>query len=123
MTARTLARKLAAVRPDIAVSAFDPGLTLGTGLARDYPWPVDPIFRHVLPLIVRKTARVSTPAVSGGLLADLVVLPDYAMARGDYFAVRDGRLVKISPSRLAQDDAASDMLWNDSAVLAGLQEG
>jgi NAD(P)-dependent dehydrogenase (short-subunit alcohol dehydrogenase family) len=122
MTARMLARKLAAPRPDVAICAFDPGLTPGTGLARNYPWPAGPIFRLVLPLIVRGTARVSTPAVSGGLLADLVTSPEYGTARGDYFAVRGGCLTKTQPSRLAQDDVASEALWNDSAALVGLEE-
>jgi NAD(P)-dependent dehydrogenase (short-subunit alcohol dehydrogenase family) len=122
MTARTLGRKLAPSRPDLAICAFDPGLTLGTDLARNYPWPVGAIFRHVLPLIARQSARVSKPPVSGDLLAELVTSPDYAAARGDYFAVRDGRLIKTSPSRLAQDDAAAEALWKDSAVLVGLEE-
>jgi NAD(P)-dependent dehydrogenase (short-subunit alcohol dehydrogenase family) len=84
MTVCMLARKLAAIRPDVAVCAFDPGLTPGTGLARNYPWPAGPFFRHVLPLIVRRTARISTPSVSGGLLAELVTSPDFSTARGDY---------------------------------------
>jgi NAD(P)-dependent dehydrogenase (short-subunit alcohol dehydrogenase family) len=122
ITARMLARKLAAIRADVAISAFDPGLTPGTGLARNYPWPVGPIFRHVLPLLAWQTTRVSTPAVSGGLLAQLVTSPDYRAARGDYFAVRGGRLTKTPPSRLAQSDVAAEALWKDSEVLVGLRE-
>jgi NAD(P)-dependent dehydrogenase (short-subunit alcohol dehydrogenase family) len=121
MTARTLAMKLAASRRDVAICAFDPGLTPGTGLARHYRWPVGPLFRHVIPLIVWQSARVSTPSISGGLLAEIASAHGYEAARGDYFAVRGGRLVKTSPSLLARDDAASERLWNDSAALVGLE--
>jgi NAD(P)-dependent dehydrogenase (short-subunit alcohol dehydrogenase family) len=120
MTARALARKLAETRPDLSISAFDPGLTPGTGLARHYPWPVGPVFKHVLPLIPRRNPRISTPAISGRLLAELVASPDYRSARGDYFAVRDGRLIETLPSRLARDDTACNALWIESGALLGL---
>jgi len=121
MTARELSRRLAATRPDIAVAAFDPGFTPGTGLARSYPGPIGWIFKNVLPLVIRRSGRVSTPANSGGLLADLVLAPRYAHARGAYFAVRgEGRLDETAPSALARDDAQCARLWEDSAGMVGL---
>jgi NAD(P)-dependent dehydrogenase (short-subunit alcohol dehydrogenase family) len=119
MTARTLARRLASDRPDVAVAAFDPGLTPGTGLARAYPPPFGLVFRYVLPLVMPRDRR-STPEVAGRLLASMVLDPAYASARGGYFRVRGRDLVEKPPSVLAQDDAAGDRLWADSdTLLAG----
>jgi NAD(P)-dependent dehydrogenase (short-subunit alcohol dehydrogenase family) len=117
MTVRELARKLSATRPDLSVCAFDPGLTPGTGLARDYPWPIGEIFKHVLPRLPFRSERMSTPAISGELLAELVISDGYQRLRGEYFAVRGGKLIKLSPSNLAQDDAACEALWIGSAGL------
>lgn len=118
MTARELARRLAATRPDVMVAAFDPGFTPGTGLARDYPFPLSLVFRFILPLVVRGK-RVSTPANSGRLLAELATDPQWAGARGDYIAVRGKGLETVPPSVLARDDAACARLWTDSEALTG----
>lgn len=120
MTARELAKRLTA-RPDIAITAYDPGFTPGTGLARGYPWPIGFIFRHFLKYFVRKTDRVSTPQNSGALLAALATSAAYRSARGNYFAVRGSVLLDTPPSVLARDDAACAKLWNDSAELVGLK--
>lgn len=120
MTARELARRTAADRPDLAIASFCPGFTPGTGLARSYPWPVGPLFKHLGPLILRRGAGVSTPALSGGFLATLVTSPDYAASRGDYYAVRGGQLTHKTPSTLAQDETAAAALWDDSATLLHL---
>lgn len=122
MTARELANRLTASRPDLVVAAFDPGFTPGTGLARNYPAPIGLIFRYALPLFVRRSERVSTPANSGALLADLVWSPQYRTARGAYFAVRGVRLEERAPSVLARDAAACRRLWEDSAALVGLAD-
>ena len=123
MTARELAARLAVSRPDLAVAAFDPGFTPGTGLARNYPGPIGLIFRYAMPLFVRRGEHVSTPASSGGLLADLVSSPRYQTARGGYFAVRGTQLEEKPPSALARDDAACARLWEESAALVGLADG
>ena len=120
MTARELAKRLASDRPDLAVMAFDPGLTPGTGLARHHFGPIGVIFKHVLPLVMRKGPGVSTPDNSGRLLADLVCSPDYEASRGDYYAVRGEALERHDPSTLARDDHACAKLWDDSAELVGL---
>jgi NAD(P)-dependent dehydrogenase (short-subunit alcohol dehydrogenase family) len=120
MTVRALAGKLSETRPDLSICAFDPGLTFGTGLARNYPWPVGAIFKHLLPHMPHQNARASTPAASGRLLAELVISADYRMVRGGYFAVHDGKLNRILPSRLAQDDEACEALWIESGHLLNL---
>jgi NAD(P)-dependent dehydrogenase (short-subunit alcohol dehydrogenase family) len=120
MTAREVAKKNAAIRPALSICAFDPGLTPGTGLARNYFRPAAFVFEHVLPLVARRHPRMSTPAISGRLLAELVNSPDYRALHGDYFAVRGGKLNRTLPSELAQDDVACLSLWADSARLLGL---
>jgi NAD(P)-dependent dehydrogenase (short-subunit alcohol dehydrogenase family) len=119
MTARSLATHLAGDRPDIMLAAFDPGFTPGTGLARDYPGPLNLIFRHVMPIFMRGE-RTSTPENSGRLLSELATEPRYQSARGGYFAVRGTQLVETPASKLAQDDAAGERLWRDSAAMVGL---
>jgi NAD(P)-dependent dehydrogenase (short-subunit alcohol dehydrogenase family) len=119
LTVRSLASHLAAQRPDIMVAAFDPGFTPGTGLARDYPGPLDFIFRHIMPIFMRGD-RVSTPEISGRLLAELASEPQYQSARGAYYAVRGPRLVETSPSTMARDATVAERLWRDSAAMVGL---
>ena len=116
MTARELAKRTADTRPDLSIMAFDPGFTPGTGLARDYPGIASFLFRHVLPLVVRGE-RVSTPANSGRLLAEMTTGEAYAASRGGYFAVRGKALLEVPPSVLARDDAACARLWDDSEAL------
>ncbi len=116
MTARELARRWASARPDVAVMAFDPGFTPGTGLARDYPGVASFLFRHVLPLVVRGK-RTSTPTNSGRLLARLATGPAYAVSRGGYFTVRGKALLDVPPSTLAHNDEACARLWDDSLAL------
>ena len=119
MTARELALRHKTDRPDLMVASFDPGFVPGTGLVRDYPAPVSWAFRKVLPLLLRR-ASVSTPEISGALLADLVLLDSYAKARGDYWSVLQRQLKLVEPSALARDAAVSAKLWDDSAKLVGL---
>jgi NAD(P)-dependent dehydrogenase (short-subunit alcohol dehydrogenase family) len=119
MTGRELAVRIAAERPDLMVASFDPGFVPGTGLVRDYPAPVSWAFRKVLPLLIRGE-NVSTPEISGALLADLALLDTYMTSRGDYWSVRQRQLKRVEPSALARDPGVSAKLWDDSAKLAGL---
>ncbi len=122
MTARTLAERLAPSRADVMVAAFDPGFTPGTGLARAYPAPLRLIWHTILPLGALVQPRMSTPARSGRLLAQLAISPAYEGARGAYFAVRGPNLIEKAPSELAQDPQACAKLWRDSAALVGLDD-
>jgi NAD(P)-dependent dehydrogenase (short-subunit alcohol dehydrogenase family) len=121
MTARELARRTAAPRPDLMIAAFDPGFTPGTGLARQYGAVVSTLFRFVLPLVVRG-GRVSTPLNSGTKLAALATDPAYADARGTYYAVRGPVMNAVEPSELARDEVAAARLWDDSAAMVGLRK-
>ena len=120
MTARELALRTEAARPDLTIIAYDPGFTPGTGLARDYPGPSGLIFRFLLPLLVKRTDRVSTPQNSGRLLAELATDPGYAGLRGRYMAVRRQEVVDVPPSAVAHDAELAETLWDNSAGLVGL---
>lgn len=120
MTVRELAKRTEETRPDLTIIAMDPGFTPGTGLARDYPGPAGLIFRFLLPHLVRRTDRVSTPDNSGRLLAALARAPRYAGLRGRYLAVRKEDLLDVPPSAVAHDDELSARLWDCSAKLVGL---
>jgi NAD(P)-dependent dehydrogenase (short-subunit alcohol dehydrogenase family) len=119
MTARELAVRHSSDRPDLMIASFDPAFVPGTGLVREYPAVIDWAFRNLLPLVIR-SERVSTPEISGRLLADLAVGPAYAKARGDYWSVRQRQLKNVEPSLVARDHAACAKLWDDSARLTGL---
>lgn len=120
MTARELARRTEDDRPDLAMLAYDPGFTPGTGLARDYPGPSGLIFRFLLPLLVKRSDRVSTPENSGRLLAELVTDRRFAGQRGRYMAVRRDQVIDAPPSAVAHDAGLAAKLWDDSAGLVGL---
>lgn len=120
MTARELAVRTGKSRPDLTILAFDPGFAPGTGLARDYPPPLSLIFRFLLPLLVRRTDRVSTPQNSGRLLAALTTQPRFAGLRGRYLAVRRDDVLDVPPSALARDADQAARLWDNSAGLVGL---
>jgi NAD(P)-dependent dehydrogenase (short-subunit alcohol dehydrogenase family) len=120
MTVRELARRIEATRPDLAVIAYDPGFTPGTGLARNYPGIAGAIFKYVMPWTTRRSASVSTPANSGRLLAELISAPHYARSRGQYFVMQGASLQPRDPSMLARDAVAGAKLWDDSAGLVGL---
>ncbi len=119
MTARELAHRTEAAHPDLTIIAFDP-FTPGTGLARDYPGPSGLIFRFLLPLLVKRTDRVSTPESSGRLLAELATDPGHAGLRGRYMAVRREEVVDAPPSAAAHDAELAEKLWDNSAGLVGL---
>jgi NAD(P)-dependent dehydrogenase (short-subunit alcohol dehydrogenase family) len=115
MTAREAPRRL----PGVDVLAFDPGYVPHTGLMRDNGRVIAAILSRVLPFLM-KGDRTSTIPRSGQFLADLAIDPRYAGARGDYWSVRGPALLRVEPSDLARDDAASARLWDDSARLVGV---
>ncbi|CAN0502086.1 unnamed protein product, partial [Phaeothamnion confervicola] len=98
----------------------DPGFTPGTGLARDYPGPSGLIFRFLLPLLVKRSDRVSSPENSGRLLAELVTDRRFAGQRGRYVAVRRDQVIDVPPSAVAHDAELAAKLWDNSAGLVGL---
>jgi NAD(P)-dependent dehydrogenase (short-subunit alcohol dehydrogenase family) len=115
MTAREAALRF----PELSVMSFDPGYVPHTGLGRDNPKWIATLVSYVLPLVM-KGDRSSTISRSGQFLADLATNNSYAESDGDYWSVRGPELLKIEPSLLARDRAASKALWDDSARLVGI---
>jgi NAD(P)-dependent dehydrogenase (short-subunit alcohol dehydrogenase family) len=113
MTAFVLARRLQG--HGITVTAFDPGLMPGTGLARDGHPALRALWRtgaHAL----RVLPGVTSPAASARTLA--------ALATGEAWEGRTGIYVSLDRERAAsvqaRDVAAQDRLWTESLALLGV---
>ena len=117
MTALTLAEQPEAA--DWTVTAYDPGLTPGTGLVRDQALFVRVLAPLILPLIRPFASGMNSLAAAGRGLA--VLATDTVLPPGRvYGALRKARLIWPDPSELAQDPVARTKLWNDSAELVSL---
>ena len=108
-----LARRLPA---GITANAFDPGLMPGTGLARDFPAPLQAAWDRLLPRLVPLLPFAATPQVSGEALAALAADPAWEGVSGAY--VERGRAIRSSPA--SYDAAREAELWARSEVLTGL---
>ena len=122
LTARSFAALAKAQPPHIAAIAFNPGLTLGTGLSRDAPRPMRVLIRIILPLlsIFKPQFRSGTPERAGEALAQLTLGEIIPPASRVYSSLVRGQLTFPDPSALAQSDEARDLLWRESAVMVGL---
>jgi NAD(P)-dependent dehydrogenase (short-subunit alcohol dehydrogenase family) len=119
MTARAFAASPAAAAGGWTVTAYDPGLTPGTGLVRDQHWAVRSLVWPLLPLLMRFRSGMNSLADAGQGLAALAT--DATPPPGRVYAsLRKGVLTWPDPSELARDDAATAKLWGDSARLVGL---
>ncbi len=115
MTAFVLARRL---RPHgIAVTAYDPGLMPGTGLARDGHAAVQALWRTAAHAL-RVLPGVTSPAASAATLADLATGPRWADRTGVYVSLDRERAASVQ----ARDEAAQDRLWTESLELLGITE-
>jgi NAD(P)-dependent dehydrogenase (short-subunit alcohol dehydrogenase family) len=123
LTARSFAALAKVQPPHITAIAFNPGLTLGTGLNRDAPRVVRSLIRIILPVIgiFRPQFRSGTPERGGEALAQLT-LGEISLPSGRVYAsLVKGELTFPDPSALAQNDEARDLLWRESATMVGIQ--
>jgi NAD(P)-dependent dehydrogenase (short-subunit alcohol dehydrogenase family) len=97
----------------IAVNAFDPGFTPGTGLARRYPAVMRVAFRYVLPFTRRLSGRPNALSERGIAIARLALAPELDAVTGRYFNIH-GELASSAASR--EEDRA-DELWARSLAL------
>jgi NAD(P)-dependent dehydrogenase (short-subunit alcohol dehydrogenase family) len=122
LTARSFAALSEIQPPHITAIAYNPGLTLGTGLSRDAPRFLRVLMRGLIPLIgvFKPQFRPGSPERAGEALAQLT-LGEVKPPAGRVFAslVR-GNLTFPDPSALAQSDDARDRLWRESAAMVGL---
>jgi NAD(P)-dependent dehydrogenase (short-subunit alcohol dehydrogenase family) len=116
LTTYELARRL---EPrGVTVTAFDPGLMPGTGLARD----ASPLERVAFATVMRAMVvlpGVSTPARAARELARMATDPGYAGVTGRYVSIDRER----SSSRQSYDERLQHALWTESLELLGLDDG
>ncbi len=121
MTARVAAQRAAADLRGISVVAYDPGLTPGTGLARQQMWVVRTLLWPLLPLLLPFGKTMNSLRNAGRALAELAVSlrppPGHV-----YAALRKGQLGWPDPSILARDEASCAALWRGSLTLCGLPD-
>ncbi len=101
----------------ITVNAFNPGLTPGTGLSRDYGAFMRFGWNVFLPLLRPMMPGVKSPDASGKALARLVLDPSLEKISGKYF---DGMEERAS-SQESYDQQKAQELWETSAELVKLQ--
>jgi len=101
----------------ISVTAFDPGLMPGTGLARDYSGFLQFMWHNVLPVLTLVGNNINTPSKSGANLANLAVGVEHEGVTNKYFIGN-----KIAPSSSSSYDTNKAIeLWNASVELTQLQ--
>ena len=122
LTALSFAALAKVQPPHIAAIAFNPGLTLGTGLSRDAPRLLRVLIRTVLPLlsVFKPQFRSGTPERAGEALAQLTLGEINPPSGRVYASLVRGKLTFPDPSALAQSDEARDLLWRESAAMVGL---
>jgi NAD(P)-dependent dehydrogenase (short-subunit alcohol dehydrogenase family) len=109
----------------ITTIAYNPGLTGGTGLSRAFPGPLRSVMTALRPVFIllsglRPELYMNTPEHAGDILAQLADGTLTPPAGRVYASLVRGRLTFPDPSALAQDPAARDELWRESADLTGL---
>ena len=96
----------------VSVTAFDPGLMPGSGLARDYPPMLKFAWRFVFP-VLRVLPNVNSTRASGTRLAALVTDPSFDGVTGKYY--EGGKAVRSSVDSHDPDKARE--LWATSEEL------
>jgi NAD(P)-dependent dehydrogenase (short-subunit alcohol dehydrogenase family) len=126
LTARSFAALADVQAPHITVIAYNPGLTLGTGLSRDAPRAIRGFMRIMMPPIFgllslfKPQFYPGNPERAGEVLAQLALGEINLPAGRLYASLVRGKLTFPDPSALAQSDEARDLLWRESAVMIGI---
>jgi len=126
LTARSFDALAKVQAPHISVIAFNPGLTLGTGLSRDAPRGVRGFMRIMRPIfrllsVFKPQFYPGKPQRAGEVLAQLALGETNPPEGRVYASLVRGKLTFPDPSVLAQSDEARDLLWRESAVMVGIQ--
>jgi light-dependent protochlorophyllide reductase len=117
MFAYELSRRLQAEgRDKISVTAFDPGLMPGTGLARDYGPVQKFLWNFALPAL-RFIPGVNGVSKSGADLARLVLDPELEGVSGKYFVGRKS----VPSSKDSYDERKAAELWESSVSMVHLK--
>lgn len=92
------ARRLETQNSLVTVSAFDPGLMPGSGLARQYSLPARLLWNSVFRVLPFFTSAASTIDRSGRHLAKLAIDPAWNGVSGRYFEARGKNKLLDAPS-------------------------
>ena len=124
LTARSFAAFAKVQPPHITAIAYNPGLTLGTGLNRDAPQLMRVLIRIILPVlsIFRPQFHAGTPERAGEALTQLALGEINPPTGRVYASLVRGEITFPNPSPLAQSDEARDLLWRESAAMVGLPQ-
>ena len=116
LTTYTLHEKL--TDKNIRVNAFDPGLTPGTGLARNYPSALKFVWKNILPVLTYFRKNTNLPSKSGKRLAHLAYSEEFSNLKGIYFS--DGKVTKSSEDSYNKD--FQNDLWKSSIELTKIEQ-
>lgn len=117
MFAYELSRRLKAEgHGGISVTAFDPGLMPGTGLARDYTPFMKFVWNYALPAL-RFIPGVNGVSKSGADLARLVLDPQLEGVSSQYFVGRKA----VPSSKDSYDERKAAELWESSVAMVHLK--
>jgi len=125
LTAEGIAALPETAERKITTIAYNPGLTGGTGLSRAFPRPLSQVMNALRPVFIllsrlRPSLYMNTPEHAGDVLAQLADGTLSPPPGRVYASLVRGRPTFPDPSALAQDPAAREELWRDSADLTGL---
>lgn len=129
LTARSLVSINAKENRNIAIIAYNPGLTGDTSLMGQQ----SAILKLLLPVIIRPIFYVismikpaffmGTAIRSGEALAGLALGKVPLPMNRIYASLVRGEITFPNPSLLAQDNSTRDLLWKESAQMVGLPHG
>jgi NAD(P)-dependent dehydrogenase (short-subunit alcohol dehydrogenase family) len=125
LTAQAIAALPETAERQITTIAYNPGLTGGTGLSRAFPGPLRQVMNALRPVFVllsrlQPQLYMNTPEHAGDILAQLADGTLTPPPGHVYASLVRGQLAYPDPSALAQDPAARQELWQESADLTGL---
>jgi NAD(P)-dependent dehydrogenase (short-subunit alcohol dehydrogenase family) len=115
LTARAFEVSFDAQSNGVRVIAYNPGLTRGTSLFREWPW-----WAKLMMAVASRLRSANTIEQAGNAIADLgfgTIVPPSGRI---YASLVKGKLTWPDPSDLAQSDKAMKGLWMESAQMVGL---
>jgi NAD(P)-dependent dehydrogenase (short-subunit alcohol dehydrogenase family) len=117
LTARAFEASPDAQSNGVRVIAYNPGLTRGTSLFREWPW-----WAKLMMAVASRLRPANTIEQAGNAITDLGLGTIVPPSGRIYASLVKGKLTWPDPSELAQSDTAMKELWVESAQMVGLPE-